>query len=205
MSLIGNIRLDVGDDGFVASGVNTTQPFGVISNSTIAGIRADIGDDGIIASGTPIVQPAGTITNNLITGLRLDVSDDGLVASSSGVVQEAGVITNSIIRGIRVDVGDDDINYSSPFRMITMPGNVEVLPTDHYIFINKNIPEATTVTFPNPITVGREIVIKDFRGDASMFNISITALVDGQTSVVLDMDYASVKMVYAGSSLFGLV
>lgn len=86
--------------------------------------------------------------------------------------------------------------------VITAPGNYIVQPADYVIFVDKTVPEVTTITLPASPTDSRSLIIKDAAGNAGDFNITINGNgqnIDGQSTYILTADWESVEIIYGPS------
>lgn len=205
MSLVDHLRLDIGDDSSVP--VTPSTP----SNSVLSHLRADIGDDSA-ASGI-----VSTTTASLIDDIRVDVADD----TTSGTASISGSYT--LLDDIRVDVADDTINQLQfptstsmtpscggaevwTTRIVTEAGNpVMVTTNDSVVLINKTSNEITTVVLPvdsNPACGSRLVTIKDMKGNAASYNITImpvTGTIDGFPTLVISSNYQSYTLLFNGT------
>lgn len=86
--------------------------------------------------------------------------------------------------------------------MITGSGSVTITNVENVVYINKTVPEATTITLQaNPLR-GRTVIIKDASGTASLYNLTIqpaSGPIDGQSSLIIRTNYASVELQYNGN------
>lgn len=94
-------------------------------------------------------------------------------------------------------------NVLTPLMVKTDAGDVTLTEDNHVIIINKATSEATTITLPIPTVTGRNFVIKDGKGNASIYNITLmpngTEKIDGQDYIVLSVDYGSITVVWNGT------
>jgi len=104
-----------------------------------------------------------------------------------------GNISNVVL----TDVTINGISTQPNERVVTS-GDVEVFPDDFVILINKSPDEATTVTLPAD-PVNQILVIKDAKGDANSYNITIDGNgkdIDGAPTYVLDQSYQSAYILF---------
>lgn len=78
-------------------------------------------------------------------------------------------------------------------------GDVYVLPTDTYIYVNKTVGSPTNVYLPSSPLTNNPLVIKDGKGDASVNNITVIGTVDGTVNPIIGADYADVGIIYSGA------
>lgn len=86
---------------------------------------------------------------------------------------------------------------------VTTGSTYVVLATDYTIAINKTTGSATGITLPTSPSTGRELVIKDAKGDANTNNITITpaaGLIDGSSTLVINTAYGKNKIIYSGTA-----
>lgn len=87
-------------------------------------------------------------------------------------------------------------------RVVTAAGAVTVSSTDHVVVVNKTTGAATAVTLPASPVAGREIIIKDGKGDAGLNIITITpaaGAIDGAANALIATNYQSLTLVYNGA------
>jgi hypothetical protein len=89
-------------------------------------------------------------------------------------------------------------------RMITSGASYAInATTDQIVIVNKSIGSATALSLPASPVTGMVYRIKDGKGDAASHNITITApssgTIDGQSSLVINANYAAVDLVYNGT------
>lgn len=87
-------------------------------------------------------------------------------------------------------------------RVVTAAGAVTVSSTDHVVVVNKTTGAATAVALPASPATGREIIIKDGKGDAGTNNITITPAagnIDGGATTVIATNYRSLTLIYNGA------
>jgi len=82
-------------------------------------------------------------------------------------------------------------------RIVTIAGDVDVLPSDGVIGINKTVPALTTVNLL-PAATGNYITIKDIAENANTYNITIVPdgsdTIDGDSSFVININGGSVSL-----------
>lgn len=87
-------------------------------------------------------------------------------------------------------------------RVITASGGVTVASDDYVITMNKTVSQITTITLPASPSTSRSIIVKDDKGDAGDFNITLDGNgknIDGQSTYVIDADYGAVELIYNGT------
>lgn len=87
-------------------------------------------------------------------------------------------------------------------RVVTTSGGVTVASNDDVVVINKSATETTAVTLSTSPVTGRVHVIKDGKGNSAAQNITISAAsgnIDGASSVVLNVNYSSITVIYDGT------
>lgn len=83
---------------------------------------------------------------------------------------------------------------------VTLIDEATYTPTTDEYFLGVIYDGATTITLPAG-TVGKVYVVKDAVGDANTNPITVVATgssIDGQPSYVLDLDWASIGLIYNG-------
>lgn len=164
MSLLSDLRLDIGDDNVTPfnSGVTTQVAY---SNSPllIRHLRLDIGDD------ISLVVSSGNASDSLEINGYLQV--EGAAAFCGPQYLNTRFVTSSGT----VFISDTD-HIVMINKLVGEPTPV-ILPTDFTSFCGQRI-----------------ISIKDMKGDAATNNITIMAssgLIDGQSSVLINNNYQS--------------
>ena len=109
-----------------------------------------------------------------------------------------------------VTLTDCTINGSETARqetIVTDPGDYTVQAGDYVITINKASSQITTVTLPASPTTSRSLIIKDGKGDAASYNITINGngkTIDGQSTIVINLAYGSKEIIYNGTEWNGI-
>jgi hypothetical protein len=83
---------------------------------------------------------------------------------------------------------------------VTLIDEATYSPTIDEYFLGVILDGAVTITLPVGV-VGKSYIIKDSVGDAAINPITVTttgSTIDGETSYVLDSDWASIGLVYNG-------
>ena len=197
MPLLDDLRLDIGDDGIVASGSSSSQVASYTTTELIRHLRLDIGDDfGVISlSGTNnyVTGPASSTDNGVA---RFVGTNGGQLDGSLVTIDDNGNITTPG----DINIGDAAYFAGAQYwnvRTITAAGPVTVNSTDNVVMINKTIGEPTTVTLPVDVNSGagnRILIIKDLKGDANVNMITISpasGTIDGISSVYITERYQS--------------
>ena len=133
----------------------------------------------------------------------IDVEDEG------GAVNTATII-NFVGPGVTAtDAGGGEATATIPgavaptVTVVTAAGPYNVTGSDEIIIINQTVGAAITVNLPAIGTTGRELIIKDGKGDAGTNNITIDGngaeTIDGLTTQVLNGDYWSLSLVDNGT------
>lgn len=111
----------------------------------------------------------------------------GLTSTSIVAVQDAA--TGSFFQ---VPVSALLAALSNTYRMVTVAGDVTVLPTDTVILLNKTVGAATNILAPTASSrVGVPVRIKDYKRDAATNNITFvlngSETLDGLNQATADM------------------
>lgn len=102
-------------------------------------------------------------------------------------------ITDSTINGV---------STSRTERVITAAGDVTVASDDYIITMNKTVSQITTIPLPADPATSKTLIIKDGKGDADAFNITIDGNgknIDGGASFLLSISYEAYELVYNGT------
>lgn len=171
MSLLGDLRLDIGDDvGVIASGVLIPA-----SCSLLGDLRVDIADDtGATASGISISSGLDVVVNNLVVNNNLTVKGNsnlcGALYLKRRIITAAGPVT--VTNSDNIVLLNKTVGAST---IVTIPA-----------------PGASKARF---------IVIKDMKGDANINNITITpssGTIDGFTSWVITQKSQAITLIDNG-------
>ena len=202
MGLIDDLRLDIGDDGSIASSgsSSTTLPPNYCPDTfnTIGDIRIDIGDDSnlVFATGSiqvPLNPNLCEETALLISDIRIDVGDDSNInyPGSSGIISvPSGTICGQgymLISDLRLDIGDDsDVDFGILNPPLPEPEAPEVWGTvyvnsnnyttvqrDVFVLVGPSVSAPTTINLHTNAILGQILIIKDIKGDANTNNITI--------------------------------
>lgn len=87
-------------------------------------------------------------------------------------------------------------------RVVTVAGAIAVVTTDYIIVQNKAAPAATIVNLPAGPNAGDTYVIKDGKGNANVFNMTVTpaaGTIDGAGTYVMNINYQANTFVYNGT------
>lgn len=98
-----------------------------------------------------------------------------------------------------IDTGEIVFNY-----VATSTTPYVVLATDYYVSMDST-GAIKTVHLPNAPTTNRMFVIKDQKGTATAFNITVTTvggivLIDGAATYVMNTNYQSIQLIFNGTS-----
>lgn len=97
--------------------------------------------------------------------------------------------------------GGGSVNFC-PVRVMNEGDSTTTTTSDCMLAVNKITGSATGVTLNVSPFAGQVLVIKDAKGDASTFNITITPSmgnIDASATYVINTDYGSVRLVYTGT------
>lgn len=171
MSLLNNLRVNIGDDDEVNFSSGIAPPTQQVQNiseslySLMRDIRVNTGDDGevnfasgvVIASGST-VSILGNDILNLMRDLRVDTGDDENVVYPSGsgnILPSVSVVGPSIallLRDFRVDIGDDDnVNFGEISGVPVEPECPEVWCSTFVSANSYNTTPRDVIIFVNPV------------------------------------------------------
>lgn len=168
--------------------------------SLLDDLRLDIGDDDITPVNSGVTtQVASSTSPILVRHLRLDIGDDISLIASSGAQESGDLEINGYLQ-----IENETYFCGAQFwntREITASGDVTINENDHVVLINKSVSEPTNVFLPfdsNLFCGQRVLNIKDKKGDANIYNITITAtsgLIDGLSSMTISNPYQSYTLI----------
>lgn len=192
--VLSDLRLDVGDDAVnvVSSGI--TQIAGASGTVVMRHLRVDVGDDtNNLPADVRFIYAPDTATDNAV--VRFDGTTGRFVQDSSVLIDDSG----NVNIGGATTVGELIICGPQFWgtRVITSSGDVTVNENDNVVFINKIANEITNVVLPlilNPLCSNRILIIKDGKGNASNFPITISSIsgtIDGFSSILITQNYQS--------------
>lgn len=136
---------------------------------------------------TGFVSGAGTVaaTDTILQAFNKLDGNNALKANAASAALTGNTSTQARTLGTRVH---------------TAAGDVTVSATDHVIVVKKTSGAATNVPLPAGV-LGRTLVIKDGKADASSNNITITPAagnIDGAATFVMSTDKQAITVVYDG-------
>lgn len=154
-----------------------------------------------------------TLPDN-VAGRFLVVKDISGNASTNNVTitPASGTIDGASNTTINTDYGSfilfgDGTNWraiassgSSSGAVRTVNGTTSLASVDNIVLVNQSA--ACTITLPDPVK-GKIIEVKDYSGTATNNNITVSggsALIDGQSSTVLVMNYQAARFVSDGTN-----
>ena len=206
------------DDGLIG------QTIHVIST---AAITYDVTSTNLKGGSADIVTASGDITSWFFDGTNwylvqfMDVSADHSSIGGSGA-SLSGTTNNTVatVTGANALIGEANLTFDG--STLTVPGaqivkrvildtssttSYNVLAADYYIGVGSAGGTAQALTINLQAVsglTGRVIIIKDESGECGLYNITIdgngSEIIDGQTTQVMNSNYASVTLVCNGAS-----
>lgn len=201
---------------------NTTQPL-IVDNSTAASTTALIvyranssavcGYIGAYTGGPFIVlSSVGTTQLSMDTSGNLIPGADNTYALGSSTLTWANFWSKKSILSSGTDDGVNVLQVTGgstlqgsltvKTRSVTAAGAITVGATDYYIGANKTVGAATVVNLPATPATGRQLVIKDEKGDAATNNITLTpnaGNIDNAATYVMNANKQSATIIYNGT------
>lgn len=192
-----------------AIGWNAGQAFTTSDSNNIC-----INNQGILGNNNTLRIGAATGTGNQELNRAFICGIDGVnVGSVAKVVTMAsdqlGTATITAGTGITVTPGANTIEISSTGADLLAYTNVNsspyvVLTTDEFLGVDCS-GGIITVQLPNAPSTGRVFIIKDRTGNANINNITVTTVggavnIDGATTYVMNTQYASIQVLFNGST-----
>lgn len=182
-------QVTVGVDGRVTSVTNVPIAAGGVGTVTSVGISST----DLSVSGSPIVS-AGSITLDLNTTAVSAGSYGASNAIPTFTVDTKGRLTAAgQVAPIQPLVGTVAVVTSGPYT---------VGSTVYAAIVNQTVSGAITVTLPATPSTGRMVVIKDGKGDAGTYAITVSpsaGTVDGAGSYSIAVNYGSAQFIYNGT------
>ncbi len=139
---------------------------------------------------------------NLLTGY---VSGAGTVAATDTVLQGINKLNGNV--AAKANTASPSFTGNTTTQAVTYntrvhiaAGAVTVAATDHIIVVNKTVGASTNVPLPVGV-LGRCLIIKDGKGDASSNNITLTpnsGNIDGAATFVMNADRQAMTIVFSG-------
>lgn len=224
----GNITASTGNFIATLGGINvaTTVVAGTGITATTGNITASAGN--IVATlGSVSANTTVTAGTNLVgtTGITVTAFGAGVVQSSAaGVFSSSNGTNGQVLIGggaapawATITAGSN-ITITNAANAITIAANsganvfnltkTAVTPyvataTDYFIAIDCS-GGIKTVQLPNAPATGRAFVIKDYTGNATANNVTVTTvggavLIDGATTYVLNTNYEAVQVIFDGT------
>jgi len=122
MSILDDLRTDIGDDDVTVVASGSSQSVGVNQSRTISELSVNINNDDVSVVSSGVTQVANVLGSPLVNHLRTDLDDDDVIVSSSGVVQLAGNLGSPLTDHLRVDISDD-LGIPSDVRFVFAPAS----------------------------------------------------------------------------------
>lgn len=102
----------------------------------------------------------------------------------------------------------DSALAKAPVRTVTAAGDVAAAATDEMIVCAKAVAATFAINLPASPANDQRIIVKDGRGDAMRYPISIVpaaGTIEGQASIVLDRNWGMIVLRYAGVGIGWIV
>jgi len=217
MSLINELRFDIGDDALISgSGAAVIIPPIILPDfaSLITSVRTDISDDTTL-SGTftaPILPTGIPGPGSLIFDVRYNVADDDVIVSGAVLSIPTGALVSlsgSLVIDLRVDIGDEAPGQPVIFpqcpvvwcaRIVTQ-NSYNVQPHDVIILSNPTLTGNVTINMPAAPILGQLYIIKDLAGIAFNYPITVNVApytIDGLSSFSLTQNKQSITLMWGG-------
>jgi hypothetical protein len=138
---------------------------------------------------TGFVSGSGTVaaTDTVLQAFNKLDGNDALKATSANAVLTGTTSTQAVVKNTRV---------------VIAAGAVTMSATDNVIIVNKTSGAATVLNLVASPTTGREVIIKDGKGDALTNNITVTPAagnIDGSATFVMNLNRQAVSLIYSGT------
>jgi hypothetical protein len=225
--LFGNGTSSLQATAAVDNGVLTTNATGVPSTLALTDGQIIIGSSvgaptaGSISAGAGITITTGhnsisIAVNGAVVGQTITGNTGGAIPPSSGNwnllgngVVGSGTSTAGNIwvsgSGSTLTFNSTQAQFMTNYTSVLIGASpYTVLATDYYISAVSS-GGAITIKLPNAPTTNRLFIIKDQSGNASADNISVTTVggsvtIDGQTTYTISSNYASIQLLFNGTS-----
>lgn len=181
----------------------TTIVLGELLTGFVSGAGTVAATDTILQAFNKIVGNVALKATNLLTGF---VSGSGTVAATDTVLQGINKLDGNI--GLKANAANSVLTGVTSTqavvrntRVVIAAGAVTVSATDDIIVVNKTSGASTVVNLPTGV-LGRTLVIKDGKADASTNNITVTPAagnIDGAATYVMNIDKQAVTVVFDGN------
>lgn len=215
MSLLGDLRIDIGDP----SGTLSVAPSGLDSLflTLVSDIRTDIGDAISTQDTEYLYAGIPVLPGELMGHLRIDIGD----VVSSGSVDECSYFQCvSISSGLSVGASAHINNNVTVGGDMYVSGNLHlagaqcvgityvtntynVQDNDSIVLVRNNSASPISITLPTATCQGRVIRVKDSIGNAGTYNILISVLssgtIDGFNGFVISQNFQSLTLLFSGS------
>ena len=193
------IRLE-GARGFVCDG-NSVSDYNkhhiTATDATYTGgIVAGPGSSGGLITGNTVGGGGNTLLNDTLTNFCYV----GVSVSSAAInVIERYNLSNGIRSGINFRTG-----VAVDGNQVTLTtGNYQITSADSVVMVNKTANESTAMALPLYPIEGREVTVKDVKGNATAFTTTITTndgtSIDNASTYVIAVNYGFVKFRFNGT------
>lgn len=105
-------------------------------------------------------------------------------------------IGGSIANVTLTDVTINGTSTTPTQRIVTTAGPVTVASDDYTLIINQTVAAVTSITLSGAQTAGRRLEIKDGKGDAATYPITLTGTVDGTANPTISTNYGARTIEY---------
>lgn len=155
------------------------------------------------------LSAAGLVTGNILGGGGNLLANDTSTNFCYKGVSIDPTVNNVVVRGNESIGVRDGSNFRAGFAVEeneytkTTAGNYQAKISDAIVTVNKATPEATTITLPAFPVFGKELIVKDGRGDAATNPIVCTTsegtLIDASASSNITVNYGYRRFRFNGS------
>lgn len=190
---------------------NQMRPFSLVmanADTTWSLIQSTVNGEWECAQGTYVT--GGSLTRTWRAGASNSAGTSALLNFSGGL-KTVSMVDPSIAKILLDFAGNANIPNGLAFggfltrntRIVAGAGTITMTVNDYGIVVAKTVSAATSLILPPSVPAGREVRIKDGKGDALNYAITITtsdgSLIDGQASYIMNSNYQENGLLYNGT------
>jgi len=194
--------------GSVVTTGNITTPGSIntafiVSTDTNQNIDMDV-SGAVVITGSPAsdISVGGDIILNPSVGNQVHIQAGRTFTVDT--IDTTTVTGDLDIEADRVIFSGDVVTQQSFIQNLTVitEGPYDITDTDHYVVVRQTVSSGILLNLPSTPDTGRIIEVKDGKGDAETFNVTVSGVganIDGTTTFIMDGNYQQNRFVFDGT------